>query len=494
MRLTIAILPLLLISCGGTPSPIEARPSDAGADADAAPLAEQTLQLSKVVINQSVAVPLLVDGVAVTTRNAPVVANRDALLRVHVKPGKGWVRKRMRATFVLQTNTGKLELADERDVGTLGSSDGDLESTFHFDIPKAKVLVNATWTVSIVEKATGAVFARWPAEDGLPAEKLGAAKTGNLKIVLVPVRYDFDGSGRLPDTSEEAIQATRDMMFRMYPVEDVEVTVRSEPFPFANEITAMGPGWEQLLDAIIDLRAQDAPAKDVYYYGLFKPKERFYEYCREGCTLGLSNLVTSATDAFMRGSIGIGYGGEQSAETLAHEVGHAHGRAHAPCGGPRGIDGRFPYENGEIGVWGWDSATKTLIDPEHTDLMGYCQPVHVSDYTYNRLAMRITTVNNSAYMFGGDATPRAYRLVHVAGDGSLSWGRMITSKDKPESEPRTVTYETETGQKTTVTGFWYASGDRPGGTLVVPDERAAVRLHIETIPLATQKVIELPRP
>ena len=38
-----------------------------------------------------------------------------------------------------------------------------------------------------------------------------------------------------------------------------------------------------------------------------------------------------------------------SVNTAAHEVGHAHGREHAPCGGAQSTDPSFPYSNGGIG-------------------------------------------------------------------------------------------------------------------------------------------------
>jgi hypothetical protein len=63
------------------------------------------------------------------------------------------------------------------------------------------------------------------------------------------------------------------------------------------------------------------------------------------------------------------------------------GRLHAPCGRPANIDDEYPYDSGRIGVWGWDPLTKELLDPEERvfDFMSYCQPVWVSDYTFQGL-------------------------------------------------------------------------------------------------------------
>ena len=81
---------------------------------------------------------------------------------------------------------------------------------------------------------------------------------------------------------------------------------------------------------------------------------------------GLSPVVTNPTDSASRGSVGLGFTGDGSAGTMAHEVGHAHGRSHAPCGGASGVDPGFPYSGGAIGTWGYSAATKQLMDPAQT--------------------------------------------------------------------------------------------------------------------------------
>ena len=41
---------------------------------------------------------------------------------------------------------------------------------------------------------------------------------GPLRVLLVPLRYDADGSGRLPDTSPAQLQAFHDALLAMFPV------------------------------------------------------------------------------------------------------------------------------------------------------------------------------------------------------------------------------------------------------------------------------------
>ena len=69
-------------------------------------------------------------------------------------------------------------------------------------------------------------------------------------------------------------------------------------------------------------------------------------------------------------------------QILAHEIGHNWNRNHSPCGNPAGVDPNYPYFGGVIGVYGFDVATQTLFAPTIYDVMSYCHPYWISDYTY----------------------------------------------------------------------------------------------------------------
>ena len=80
-----------------------------------------------------------------------------------------------------------------------------------------------------------------------------------------------------------------------------------------------------------------------------------------------------------------------NASTIAHELGHALSLGHTNCGDTAviGIDPGYPYENGDIGVWGYDMRDGTLVPPDTKDMMGYCRPVWISDYHFVK-AMRFS--------------------------------------------------------------------------------------------------------
>ena len=136
----------------------------------------------------------------------------------------------------------------------------------------------------------------------------------------------------------------------------VDITV-GKPLKWTTAVQATGKGWGQLLDALINLRISDGVPPNVYYYGMCAPSISFEQFCGNGCVLGLSPASTDPNDEYQRGSIGVGYldSYAESDVTFVHEVGHAHGRQHAPCGGAAQPDPKYPYSDGSIGDWGFDS-------------------------------------------------------------------------------------------------------------------------------------------
>ena len=127
-----------------------------------------------------------------------------------------------------------------------------------------------------------------------------------------------------------------------------------------------------------------------------QPRATYEDYCEAGCVAGLGFIVESTNDDYMRVSVALGYSGVEMAMSAAHELGHNHGRAHAPCGGAQGVDGGYPYDGGVIGVWGADTDALALKrDTLAKDMMGYCFLPWVSDYTYFALRSRMNAVNNA---------------------------------------------------------------------------------------------------
>lgn len=126
-------------------------------------------------------------------------------------------------------------------------------------------------------------------------------------------------------------------------------------------------------------------------HGLVSPAASFDAFCRGGCTTGLGFVVDEDSDGSTRVSSGVGFTGLDSAWTMIHEVGHQHGREHAPCG-VSGADRAFPQRDGTIGLWGYDRSTPTMLNVTSHDFMSYCENEWVSQYTWAGLLARIQRV------------------------------------------------------------------------------------------------------
>lgn len=403
------------------------------------------LSVTELAIYQGVKIPLASDSQSTPDRTAPIIAGRQALVRAFVRLPDGAEPGHARARLVL-AGTDRTISATTKLVAA-SSSDADLESTFNFSLGGDLIAPETRLSVELeFGKACGtqrpAVF---PADGPV---SLGARPVGALKVVLVPIRYDADGSGRLPDVSPEQLQVYERTLRAMYPIADLDLRVHDE---VATEVTlGRDAGWTTLLDQLRELRVRDAAAADIYYYGLVAPDQSFVRYCLRACTAGLSYLAERRS-ALQQVGVGVGFGGtsgQNSADTLAHELGHQHGRKHAPCEvRAMSVDESYPYEGGRLGVWGFDFRSNTLLNPaNHRDVMSYCGPQWLSDYTFSALAERRASFTTGAREVGATAARAgSFRVLLADGRGGAAWGRPLGGAE-PAGRPEPATVLDATGR------------------------------------------------
>jgi hypothetical protein len=105
---------------------------------------------------------------------------------------------------------------------------------------------------------------------------------------------------------------------------------------------------------------------------------------------------------------------------MAHELGHMHGRQHAPCG----VDGdtSYPYASARIGDWGYYAPGERLLAPtSFYDVMSYCWPQWISDYSYDGILERAAAVNTLTFEHRALTQPRRFWTL-VSESGVLRWG------------------------------------------------------------------------
>ena len=406
-------LSILLAGCG-TPvtgetatttdgSETNAEESESGEEYEPIP-ARQNINLSSIVVNQAVDVPVANNGVWVgpNERNTYVVNGRDTLLRGFWEVPEDWVPRPILARLQLRFPDGS-EATKELVVNVEGASfPGDLKRAFNFPLLATEFPAGLKYQMTLWEAEAGhedlpestTVIAS-PAS-GL--EEIGIQpEPAELKIVMFPVNYD---NGTFCDTTtttltEEEVELFVNHHHEQYPVQEVMLDFRrEEPIIIDFAMSSLSQLWEPLRD----LRASDQADPNVYYYALV-------DVCGGGIDDAAGIAPGLATDlktaAFERVSSGVWLGGDDYAyHTMVHELGHNHGRAHIYCanGDAAGTDPSYPHNDGTIGVWGFGIRLFGLYSPTSTwDIMTYCAPNWVSDWGWSKVFNRIRTLTSWDY-------------------------------------------------------------------------------------------------
>jgi hypothetical protein len=399
----------------------------------------------------------------------PIVAGRPALLRVFVAVDGSYDGSPVTARLFLG-NDPPVEIT----ASVTASQDANLASTVNFEIPAEKMVPGLQYRVALLQ----------PLGEHSKGDNMGAfhPATGNdtidvqsdgmsLKLAIVPIRYGGDGSNRQPDTSDAQLQGYKDYFFATYPIRQIDLTVHA-PWSWSGYIGPDGTGWGEVLDGLAQLRLQEHASPDVYYFGAFEPEPSFDQFCAGGCVAGLG-LIGSPGDNYSRAAVGLGYSGDMAWTTAIHEIGHTQGRSHAPCGGAQGVDPGFPYKTGGIGVWGYDLVGKQLIPPtQGKDMMGYCDPYWISDYTYKAIFDRIKTVNNASFVVPDSLKNLVWERARVDAQGKLSWLPPLQLELPPQGEAQKVTVLVA-GSATVVDGHFLGYDHLPGGILFWPKQKAS---------------------
>jgi hypothetical protein len=147
-------------------------------------------------------------------------------------------------------------------------------------------------------------------------------------------------------------------------------------------------------------RKQDNAAPGAYYHMLIAVEDSSDKYLGLGSVAG--PLPGDAPNRIAMTMV-TEHRVDSQWDTVAHEMGHNLGRAHAPGCDAAGVDPKFPYANTGVGVDGYSIPEKAFKSRKKwKDVMGYCYPTWISDYTWNGLATRMRIVN-------AFATPRSLR-------------------------------------------------------------------------------------
>jgi hypothetical protein len=334
--------------------------------------------------------------------SVPMVANRDALLRVFVTAdGANAVQPVVRVRLFNGSS-----VVDSLDVSAPAAAvpqtvdTSALGTTWNALIPAARVVPGMAFQVVLdpgnAIPETNEADNRWPSASGHQAVAVLAVPPLNIRFV--PVRQSVNGlTGNVSAANQDALAETTR---RIFPLSTVNVTTRAL---YTTHAPALDPNdtsgaWAQILSETSALQAADGSTDDY---------------------------VSIVSTSYGSGIAGLGWVGAPAAVAwdkpgsvagvVAHELGHNFGRMHAPCGSPSNVDPSYPYSGAFIGTWGIDVTAASLKSPTSIrDLMSYCHPEWISDYTY----MGVLTFRGSA----------PARTPGPAAPGLVVWGRISAGR------------------------------------------------------------------
>jgi hypothetical protein len=427
-----------------------------------------------VTISQGVSIDLYREGVTADSYTAPLLTEREGIVRVFVEPTEDWSSRPVHGELVVRSGADELLFFDE--IFPEGPSRPAFsETTFDFVLGPAAITSGSSlavrlWEASLEPAETelgSREEAAWPSSGTAP---LFATEAGGVvRVALLPIQYQHDGSERLPVTTPEQIALIEERLWQVYPLRAVELTVL-EPEPSDIEVLGDGTGWSDLLSSLRDVRSARSIPFDTYVHALVNPASSMASFCGAGCTLGLAYRVSSPFAADSKVGLGTGFAGDRTGRTLVHELGHQHDRGHASCGGVGNPDLDFPYEDGGIGVEGFDVLSGDRIAPEdYADFMSYCPDLWVSDYTWKALHERILSVEG---LRGSREVQRreSYLSFAVDGSGQLRFERSHRlSVEEPDPDWTVQLLDTRGLVLDEVEASFLAFSDLPGGTLMVPE-------------------------
>ena len=297
----------------------------------------------------------------------PLVAGEEALLRVFIKADAGMdiTMPPVRATFyrngsvVYTANIPGEEftIPDEFD-------ENELSASANVEVPGSVIQPGLELVVEIDPGETfdskHGIAARIPETVRMSPD---IRQLPTFELTVVPFLW-AEGpeisvlsviDGLTPES--DLLRPTRDLL----PVNDFRLIIHAPIWtsvdPISDSVGTMGPE----LEAIYAIEGERG-----YYLGIFRAQ-------------GPSGLLGIAQDipSYISFSVLDPY-------VIAHELGHNLNLFHAPCGDAGGPDPFYPYDDGSIGVSGFDLLSGDLVGPETADLMSYCRPQWISDYSFTR--------------------------------------------------------------------------------------------------------------
>ena len=299
----------------------------------------------------------------------PLVQNRDGYLRVFVVANQAntatpQVRVRLYVNGTLEGSPAVIA-APSHSVPT-SVNESVLTNSWNVAVPGS--LIQPGLSILADVDPSQAIPESQRANNSFPVSgtplPLTVKSLSQFLIRFVPVKQSVNNlTGDVSSSNKDALLVKT---VKIHPISSYSADVHATYTTTAAALTgANGNGaWQSILGEIQALRVAEGSSRN--YFGIAK-----VSYTNG--IVGISYIGAGAS---------LGYDGSTAVEIISHELGHAWGRSHAPCGVTGATDPSYPYPSGNIGVYGLDVSTTTLYPPATAEVMSYCHPQWISDYTY----------------------------------------------------------------------------------------------------------------
>jgi hypothetical protein len=328
-------------------------------------------------VNLRIAGMYLTQSAQTFSGSVPLVRNRGAYLRVFVVASRSNAAV---ASVKVRFFNGVVPIDSITVSGPVpvptAADESSLSYSWNVSVPGSQIQPNLAIQAQV--DPAGTVAETDESDNLYPAlapAALDVRTVPTVDLTFVPViQLGMPVSRRVPGNVTSANTGQfLNMVQKMHPVSAISPLVHADYTTMTTDtLQALNANqaWTTILGEIDALRIAESSAR--YYYGV----------ARVSYNSGVAG-VAYVSNASAGGRAALGWDYASTAGIIAaHELGHNWARRHSPCGGPADVDAQYPYSDGTTGNYGVDVAAQALHPPSSKDVMGYCDPKWIGEYTY----------------------------------------------------------------------------------------------------------------